>query len=91
MDVIQNQEFLLLPADEIHKLLLWEDINVPSEEKMFEVKLPFLLLFNRASIFQQALLAWLKYDLEQRKCELPGLLSHVKLPLLSPQVSEGAL
>ncbi|XP_040121057.1 kelch-like protein 4 isoform X1 [Oryx dammah] len=33
--VIQNQEFLLLPANEISKLLCSDDINVPDEETIF--------------------------------------------------------
>lgn len=36
MDVIQNQEFLMLPHEEIRKLLANDDINVPSEEIIFD-------------------------------------------------------
>ncbi|KAJ9576657.1 hypothetical protein L9F63_025446, partial [Diploptera punctata] len=35
MDVIPNQEFLMLPADEVAKLLASDDLNVPSEEEIF--------------------------------------------------------
>ncbi|XP_042638854.1 kelch-like protein 4 [Orycteropus afer afer] len=35
IEVIKNQEFLLLPADEISKLLCSDDINVPDEETIF--------------------------------------------------------
>uniref|UniRef100_A0A8C6Y4S5 Kelch like family member 1 n=1 Tax=Naja naja TaxID=35670 RepID=A0A8C6Y4S5_NAJNA len=35
MEVIRNQEFLLLPADELHKLLASDDVNVPDEETIF--------------------------------------------------------
>ncbi|XP_078513540.1 kelch-like protein 1 [Lissotriton helveticus] len=35
MEVIQNQEFLLLPVDELHNLLASDDINVPDEETIF--------------------------------------------------------
>uniref|UniRef100_A0A8C8YWL1 Kelch like family member 4 n=1 Tax=Prolemur simus TaxID=1328070 RepID=A0A8C8YWL1_PROSS len=35
IEVIQNQEFLLLPANEISKLLCSDDINVPDEETIF--------------------------------------------------------
>nr|AAH99954.1 Klhl4 protein [Mus musculus] len=35
IDVIKNQEFLLLPANEISKLLCSDDINVPDEETIF--------------------------------------------------------
>ncbi|NWT71449.1 KLHL1 protein, partial [Prunella himalayana] len=35
MEVIRNQEFLLLPAEELHKLLASDDVNVPDEETIF--------------------------------------------------------
>ncbi|KAG8508343.1 Kelch-like protein 4 [Galemys pyrenaicus] len=35
LEVIKNQEFLLLPANEISKLLCSDDINVPDEETIF--------------------------------------------------------
>ncbi|GFG32453.1 hypothetical protein Cfor_04302 [Coptotermes formosanus] len=35
MEVIPNQEFLTLPADEVAKLLASDDLNVPSEEEIF--------------------------------------------------------
>ncbi|NXF31659.1 KLHL4 protein, partial [Nyctibius bracteatus] len=35
-EVIKNQEFLLLPANEIAKLLSSDDINVPDEEAIFK-------------------------------------------------------
>ncbi|XP_054852384.1 kelch-like protein 4 isoform X2 [Eublepharis macularius] len=36
IEVIKNQEFLLLPASEIAKLLSSDDINVPDEEAIFK-------------------------------------------------------
>ncbi|XP_067000463.1 kelch-like protein 5 isoform X2 [Anabrus simplex] len=36
MDVIHNQEFLMLPAEEVAKLLASDDLNVPSEELIFQ-------------------------------------------------------
>ncbi|KAM9833016.1 kelch-like protein 4 isoform 3-T3 [Syngnathus typhle] len=36
LEVIQNQEFLLLPTTEIVKLLSSDDINVPDEETIFQ-------------------------------------------------------
>ncbi|XP_067889035.1 kelch-like protein 1 isoform X2 [Heterodontus francisci] len=35
MEVIRNQEFLLLPADDILKLIVSDDVNVPDEETIF--------------------------------------------------------
>ena len=39
MEVTKNQEFLLLSANEVAKLLESEDLNVPSEETIFYVRL----------------------------------------------------
>ncbi|PIO40324.1 hypothetical protein AB205_0097920, partial [Aquarana catesbeiana] len=68
IEVIRNQEFLLLPASEIAKLLSSDDINVPDEETIF-----------------QALMQWVKYDIESRQKDLGMLLSYIRLPLLPPQ------
>ncbi|KAK3881543.1 hypothetical protein Pcinc_014015 [Petrolisthes cinctipes] len=67
-DVMQHQEFVQLPPDEAARLLASDDLNVPSEELIF-----------------QALVLWLKHDLEGRNKEMARLLALVKLPLLSPQ------
>ncbi|NWH62101.1 KLHL4 protein, partial [Geococcyx californianus] len=68
-EVIKNQEFLLLPANEIAKLLSSDDINVPDEEAIF-----------------QALMMWVKHDLQNRQRDLGMLLSYIRLPLLPPQL-----
>ncbi|XP_036372588.1 kelch-like protein 5 [Megalops cyprinoides] len=68
LDVIRNQEFLLLPATEIEKLLSSDDMNVPDEETVVG-----------------ALLGWVHYDTAERQEHLPGLLAHIRLPLLTPQ------
>lgn len=47
MDVIQNQEFLSLPEDEVFKLLSSDDLNVPSEEEIFKVYIMKLTLKAR--------------------------------------------
>lgn len=70
MEVIRNQEFLLLPATEIAKLLASDDMNIPNEETILN-----------------ALLTWVRHDLEQRRKDLSKLLSYIRLPLLAPQVS----
>ncbi|XP_046704835.1 kelch-like protein 4 isoform X2 [Silurus meridionalis] len=69
LEVIQNQEFLLLPTTEIVKLLSSDDINVPDEETIF-----------------QALMMWLRYDVQHRQKDLGLLLSYIRLPLLPPQL-----
>ncbi|KAM9538027.1 kelch-like protein 4 isoform 1-T1 [Guaruba guarouba] len=68
-EVIKNQEFLLLPANEIAKLLSSDDINIPDEEAIF-----------------QALMMWVRHDLQNRQQDLGMLLSYIRLPLLSPQL-----
>jgi hypothetical protein len=69
VQVIQNQEYLLLPSDEVCRLLASDDLNVPDEETIFH-----------------ALMMWTKHDNTNRKKCLARLLSHIKLPLMSPQV-----
>ncbi|XP_013786072.1 kelch-like protein 5 [Limulus polyphemus] len=41
-EVIHNQEFILLPSEELHELLLSDDINVPSEEIVFHSLITWL-------------------------------------------------
>nr|XP_015206625.1 PREDICTED: kelch-like protein 4 isoform X2 [Lepisosteus oculatus] len=69
LEVIQNQEFLLLPSAEIVKLLASDDINVPDEETIF-----------------QALMMWVRHDVQSRQQDLGLLLSYIRLPLLPPQL-----
>lgn len=38
LEVIKNQEFLMLSADEVEKLLASDDLNVSSEETIFHVR-----------------------------------------------------
>lgn len=68
MEVIRNQEFVLLPANEIAKLLASDDMNIPNEETILN-----------------ALLTWVRHDLEQRRKDLSRLLAYIRLPLLAPQ------
>lgn len=42
MEVIGSQEFVLLPADEIAKLLASDDLNIPNEELMFQALMLWL-------------------------------------------------
>ena len=35
VDVIRNQEFLLLPPEELERVLSSDDLNVPNEELVF--------------------------------------------------------
>lgn len=66
MDVVGSQEFLLLPVEEMERLLLSDDVNVPEEETMVtslltwvghdaptrEAHLPLLLAHIRLPLLQ---------------------------------------
>lgn len=67
-EVMNTQEFLILPPEEVCKLLASDDLNIPNEE-----------------IIYQSLLMWVNHDLATRKKYLPKLMSHIRLPLMSPQ------
>ncbi|RXM31699.1 Kelch-like protein 5 [Acipenser ruthenus] len=71
LEVIKNQEFLLLPASEIVKLLGSDDLNIPSEETILN-----------------ALLSWVRHEMESRQEELSKLLPFIRLPLLAPQAAK---
>lgn len=51
VDVINNQEFLSLPSEELAKLLMRDDLNVPSEEMVFH-SLILWAKHNRSSLLQ---------------------------------------
>lgn len=42
MEVVGSQEFVLLPADEVAKLLASDDLNIPNEEFMFNALMLWL-------------------------------------------------
>lgn len=42
MEVIRNQEFVLLPANEIAKLLASDDMNIPNEETILNALLTWV-------------------------------------------------
>lgn len=67
--MMKNQEFVLLPCEEVCTLMASDDLNVPNEETIF-----------------QALVQWARHDLTNRRKHLAKLLSHIKLPLMAPQV-----
>ncbi|CAB1337582.1 unnamed protein product, partial [Coregonus sp. 'balchen'] len=70
LEVIQNQEFLLLPTAEIVKLLASDDINVPDEETIFHALVMWLLadlennkMFSDDLECQKLLMEAMKYHL----------------------------
>lgn len=42
MEVMKNQEFLLLSADDVAKLLESDDLNIPDEEIVFQALMSWL-------------------------------------------------
>lgn len=68
--MVGGQEFLLLPVEEMERLLVSDEVNVPDEETVVT-----------------SLLTWVGHDAATRDRHLPRLLSHIRLPLLRPQVS----
>ena len=74
MEVMRNQEFLLLPPEDVGELLSSDDLNVPTEETIYH-----------------ALVLWIKHENNNRKKYLAKLLSHIKLPLMAPQVGTKVL
>ncbi len=68
VEVSNSDEFFQLPLDGILDLVSKDDLNVNSEEQVFE-----------------AVLRWVKQDVDDRKGHLPLLLEQVRLTLLPPQ------
>ncbi|KAL7979489.1 hypothetical protein Chor_004647 [Crotalus horridus] len=87
-EVVKNQEFLLLPAAEIAKLLSSDDINVPDEESIFKALMIWLLadlenspMFTTDLQCQKLLMEAMKYHL------LPERRSMMQSPRTKPRKS----
>lgn len=65
-EVVIQEEFMSLTLHQVESLFTCNEIQVNSEEPVYE-----------------AVVDWVKYDPEERKSQLPRLLQHVRLPLLS--------
>ncbi|XP_048385515.1 kelch-like protein 18 [Stegostoma tigrinum] len=68
VEVSMSEEFLVLPFEEVFELVARDELNVKSEEQVFE-----------------AVLAWVRFDRENREEYLSQLLTRVRLPLCRPQ------
>lgn len=68
---MNTQEFLILPPEEVAKLLASDDLNIQNEE-----------------IIYSALIMWINHDIANRKKYLAKLMSHIRLPLMSPTVKK---
>lgn len=65
IDVVESDEFLLLPVNQLLEIISNDELNVRCEEQVY-----------------QAVMNWIKYDLDERKQYLAQLMSNVRLPLL---------
>ncbi|XP_078254473.1 kelch-like protein 18 [Rhinoraja longicauda] len=68
VEVSMSEEFLALSFEEALELVARDELNVKSEEQVFE-----------------AVLAWVRFNREDRESYLPQLLTKVRLPLCRPQ------
>lgn len=72
--VTESEEFLLLPVGQLVDIICSDELNVRSEEQVFN-----------------ACMAWLKYNVTDRRQHLSQVLQHVRLPLLSPKFLVGTV
>ncbi|ESO08162.1 hypothetical protein HELRODRAFT_98278 [Helobdella robusta] len=72
--VMESEEFLLLPVNQLVDIISSEELNVQSEE----------LVFN-------AIMAWVRFNVPERRQHLPLVLQHVRLPLMSPKFLVGTV
>uniref|UniRef100_A0A8C6Q1U7 Kelch-like protein 20 n=1 Tax=Nothobranchius furzeri TaxID=105023 RepID=A0A8C6Q1U7_NOTFU len=73
-EVMESEEFMLLPANQLIDIISSDELNVRSEEQVFN-----------------AVMAWVKYGIQERRPQLPQVLQHVRLPLLSPKFLVGTV
>ena len=91
VDVMRNQEFVLLPMDEVSKLLCSDDLNVPSEETIFHA----LVMWAKHEAISRRkhlarLLAHIKLPLLQPQVSHTQASSHRKARLLSRSQTRSA-
>lgn len=102
MEVIRNQEFLLLPAEELHKLLASDDVNVPDEETIFHAlmmwvkydmqrrcsDLSMLLAFIRLPLLPPQVICVLIFQYIQYGKKFCVISQHYKIVLIILQYSK---
>ena len=74
VEVVENEEFLLLPIEQLIEICRSEELNVTTEEQVY-----------------QAVMAWVKYNIAERRQHLSLALQHVRMPLLSPKFLVGTV
>ena len=73
-EVMESEEFLLLPVGQLVDIICSDELNVRNEEQVFN-----------------AVMAWLKYNVTERRQHLAQVLQHVRMPLLSPKFLVGTV
>jgi len=73
-EVMEHEEFLLLPLSQLIDIISSDELNVRSEEQVF-----------------QAVMAWVKYNINERRNHLAHVLQHVRMPLLTPKFLVGTV
>lgn len=73
-EVMESEEFLLLPVNQLVDIISSDELNVRSEEQVYN-----------------AVMAWVRYNIQERRQHLPTVLQHVRLPLMSPKFLVGTV
>lgn len=73
-EVMESEEFLLLPVNQLVDIISSDELNVRSEEQVYS-----------------AVMAWVKYNIQDRRTHLPNVVQHVRLPLMSPKFLVGTV
>ncbi|MCL4127250.1 UNVERIFIED_CONTAM: hypothetical protein GTU68_060600, partial [Idotea baltica] len=74
LEVMESEEFLDLPVNQLMDIISSDELNVRSEEQVFS-----------------AVMAWVKYNVTERRPFLAQVLEHVRLPLLNPKFLVGTV
>ncbi|XP_033098525.1 kelch-like protein 20 [Anneissia japonica] len=72
--VMESEEFMLLPVGQLIEIIGSEELNVRTEEQVFA-----------------ACIAWVKYNLVERRHLISQVIQHVRLPLLTPKFLVGTV
>eukprot|EP00096_Caligus_rogercresseyi_P007352 TRINITY_DN2518_c0_g2_i1.p1 TRINITY_DN2518_c0_g2~~TRINITY_DN2518_c0_g2_i1.p1 ORF type:complete len:606 (-),score=177.56 TRINITY_DN2518_c0_g2_i1:164-1981(-) len=73
-EVVENEEFRLLPLNQLIDICSSDELNVRSEEQVYH-----------------AVMAWVQYNLDDRRQHLATALKYVRMPLLSPKFLVGTV
>ncbi|XP_013413752.1 kelch-like protein 20 [Lingula anatina] len=73
-EVMESEEFLLLPLNQLVDIISSDELNVRSEEQVYS-----------------AVMGWVKHNIQERKGNLPTVVQHVRLPLMSPKFLVGTV